>query len=151
MATKSNALLILQAYGQVKRLSTELATRCFKPVGLGPLQAGLVRRMGEQGTTSLAELARLMALDPAAVGRAVDTLIKKGWVQRIDHPSDRRRWQVSLTPKGLELLAEVQAEYRQIAQRFTAHLTPAEQATLLGLLTKIGSGLEQEAQRKGRP
>lgn len=151
MTTKSNALLALQAYGKVKRLAAEMAIQSFKTVGLGPLQARLVLDLGAQGTASLADLSRDLASDPAAIGRAADTLLKKGLARRVDHPSDRRRWQVSLTPKGRTLLARVEARYAAIAEAFCAPLSRAELAVLLKLLTKIGSGLEAQALRKGRP
>jgi DNA-binding MarR family transcriptional regulator len=145
MSTKSTDLDILLAYGRVKLKFSELAAEVFKPSGLGTLQAGIVRRLGELGTSSLAELARLACVDPAAIGRANDTLMKKGWVLRVDHPTDRRRWQVSLSPKGKKLLATVQAEYEKIAAQFSGPLNAKEKTTLLALLSKVESGLDKEA------
>ena len=145
MSTKSTDLLILMAYGRVKLKFTELATARCHLMGLGPLQAGIVRRLGELKTASLADLARLMGVDPAAIGRACDTLIKKGWVSKVDHPTDRRRWQVSLSPKGNELLAQVQATYSDIASQFSSTLNKKEKADLLALLTKVENGLDKKA------
>lgn len=149
MSTKSSPpateILVLQAFGRAKLKLAELAVETCKPLGLGPLQAGLVRRLGELKTASLAELSRLMGLDPAAIGRAVDTLIKKGWVLRIDHPSDRRRWQLSLSPKGLKLLARVQAQYAKIAAQFCGSLGAADCKALLKLLNQVEAGLDAKA------
>ncbi len=151
MSTKSTDFLILLAFSRVKLKLAELGARAFKQLGLGTLQAGIVRRLGDLGTASLAELARLACVDPAAIGRANDTLMKKGWVLRVDHPTDRRRWQVSLSPKGKKLLATVQAEYDKIAAQFSGPLNAKEKTTLLALLSKVESGLDKAALEREEP
>ena len=148
MSTKSIDFDILLAYGRVKNKFTERCSGFCQELGLGTLQAGIVRRLGELGTASLADLARLMGVDPAAIGRANDTLMKKGWVLRIDHPTDRRRWQVSLSPKGLKLLKDVQARYVDMAEFFTEPLNAADKKALLKLLLKLESGLDSQAPKR---
>jgi DNA-binding MarR family transcriptional regulator len=148
MSTKSIDFSILLAYGRVKNKFTERCSGFCQELGLGTLQAGIVRRIGELGKASLADLARLMGVDPAAIGRANDTLMKKGWVLRVDHPTDRRRWQVSLSPKGLKLLKDVEARYADMAEFFTAPLNAADKKTLLKLLQKLESGLDLEAPKR---
>ena len=151
MSTKSTDLLIVLAYSRIKHQVAGLAGELFKPMGLGPLQAGIVRRLGEMGTASLADLARITCVDPAAIGRANDTLIKKGWVLRIDHPTDRRQWQVSLSPKGKKLLAGVRTEYEKVAAQFSAGLNLKEKTSLLALLSKVESGLDKAALEREEP
>ncbi len=151
MSTKSDDSQLLEAYARIKHKAADLATVLLKPMGLGPLQAGIVRRLGGLGTASLADLARLMGVDPAAIGRANDTLMKKGLVLRVDHPSDRRRWQVSLSPKGTKLLAEVKAEYETIAAAFGAGLAKKEKDNLLELLSKVEGGLDKAAIEREAP
>jgi DNA-binding MarR family transcriptional regulator len=150
MSTKSDDINVLSAYSRVKRHFTEWAAERCQRLGLGPLQAGIVRRLGELGTASLADIARLMGVGPAAVGRANDTLVAKGWVLRVDHPSDRRRWQVSLSPKGKKLLAQVNAAYEDLAADFCGALDKKEKADLLALLSKVEKSLDQGALKKDR-
>src|SRR3954470_21986633 len=122
MSTKSNDSAILLTFGLIKNSLSGYAVELYKPMGLGTLQAGIVRRLGELGTTSLAELARRMNLDPAAIGRASDTLIEKGWVRRVDHPTDRRRWEISLSAHGRKQLAGVWDKYEKLAARLSGPL-----------------------------
>jgi DNA-binding MarR family transcriptional regulator len=150
MSTNFPDTELLLTYARVKLLFTERCAVHCQALGLGTLQAGIVRRLGDLETASLAELARLMAVDPAAIGRANDTLMKKGWVVRVDDPKDRRRWQVSLSPKGHKLLKSVRGAYTQMAEEFSAGLKPAEKKALHGLLSKIAAGMEPAAQ-KGKP
>ena len=148
MSTKSIDFEILLAYGRVKNKFTERCSGFCQALGLGTLQAGIVRRLGELGTASLADLARLTGVDPAAIGRANGTLMKKGWVLRVDHPTDHRRWQVSLSPKGQKLLKGVQASYMDMAEFFTAPLDAKDKKALLKLLLKLESGLDQKAPKR---
>ena len=105
------------------------------------MQLGLVRRLKELGTMSLADLSRLMSVDPAAIGRGADTLIKKGWVVKVDDPLDRRRWKVSLSPKGLKEAAKAEAVYTNVAARFSKPLKVSEKAQFLKFLDRISQGL----------
>ena len=148
MSAKSIDFEVLLAYGRVKNKFTERCGVFTQELGLGTLQAGIVRRLGELHTASLADLARLMGVDPAAIGRANDTLMKKGWVLRVDHPTDHRRWQVSLSPKGQKLLKSVQASYMDMAGFFTAPLDAKDKKELLRLLLKLESGLDPQAPKR---
>jgi DNA-binding MarR family transcriptional regulator len=148
MSTNLTDFDLLLTYARVKLLFTERCGEHCKALGLGTLQAGIVRRLGELEKASLAELARLMAVDPAAIGRANDTLMKKGWVVRVDDPEDRRRWRVSLSPKGHKLLKSVQAAYKLMAAEFAGGLKASERKTLLTLLTKTAQGLEARAPQR---
>lgn len=53
---------------------------------------------------SIKAMSDRLGLSEPGVSRGVDTLVKRGLVKRIEHPEDRRCKQVSLTPKGRQVL-----------------------------------------------
>lgn len=53
--------------------------------------------------TGPADIADHTIRDRTTVTRLLDGMEKKGWVTRVLHPQDRRRFQVGLTDKGRDL------------------------------------------------
>jgi DNA-binding MarR family transcriptional regulator len=67
---------------------------------------------------------------PSLVVSLADHLEHLGAVQRVRDPADRRRQILTLTDAGRDLLAQCTATARQLDERFTAALTPAQRAAL---------------------
>src|SRR4051812_2117480 len=72
------------------------------------LQHGIMRLLSHQSHT-ISELSRKMALSPATLVAAVDTLERHGLVTRGHDPSDRRRTPLQLTAQAIDILARVPA------------------------------------------
>lgn len=91
---------------------------------------------------TMAELARDLQLDPAAVTRALDRLQAKGLVRRERSASDRRVVLIELTVEGRRVAPLVP---EALAEVFNAHLagfSAAEWATLIELLQRMLSNGE---------
>ena len=69
------------------------------------------------------------------MSRIVDKLVQKGWVSRTENNNDRRRKDVRITEKGLELLARMDDCEKQV-DTLLKNLSPGEVKTLNGLLDK---------------
>jgi DNA-binding MarR family transcriptional regulator len=72
--------------------------------------------------------------------QTLDSLARRRWIRRADHPTDRRQVVISLSPTGRKALAHG----RQLRQRWLVaqinRLSPAERTTLnaaLGLLERF--------------
>jgi DNA-binding MarR family transcriptional regulator len=70
------------------------------------LQYGIMRLLYHHQHTS-SELSRKMYIDPATLVPVIDALERHGYVQRGKDPNDRRRNPLTLTQRGIELLAQV--------------------------------------------
>ena len=138
----------LEKIGKLKRVLGLAAIQEMKPLGIHPKQAHILYHLEKKGAGSLADLSRSTESDPAAVCRMVDQLVKRGLVKEDEHPTDRRRWQLSLTEKGKPLSREVRKLYDGLAVRMTARLNRQERGELLRLLDKILSGFCPDS-RKG--
>jgi DNA-binding MarR family transcriptional regulator len=93
-------------------------------------------RAGHPGKTpTLALAARLVSRAPD-ITRLIDRLEERGLVDRIRPPGNRRVVEVGLTPTGITLLAELDAEVRACNSRMLGHLAPAELRSLVSLLRK---------------
>jgi DNA-binding MarR family transcriptional regulator len=99
---------------------------------------------------ALTELAPSMGLSVPAAGRAVDGLVRHGFVARSEDPLDRRVKRLSLTDEGCATLARV-TEARLVGlRRFAANLGDAERDALSRALEAVFAQWKSE-QREEAP
>jgi MarR family transcriptional regulator, organic hydroperoxide resistance regulator len=87
-----------------KAIQRELAFQLSEHGVAEPHYAYLRALLGKDGMT-ISEISERVGIEPATVTGMVDRLTSLGYVERVRHPSDRRKIQVFLTKKG-ELLRE---------------------------------------------
>lgn len=136
MKTTSD-LQLLEKYGQLRRGLNLLATQILRPLGIGPKQASFLRHLSRHGKASLSDLSKSTLTDPAAAGRLVKVLQKRGVIERRDHPTDQRSWEVELTTRGMQLVKEVEKAYQRLAEKAVKPLSIAEKKEFSNLLDKL--------------
>jgi MarR family transcriptional regulator, 2-MHQ and catechol-resistance regulon repressor len=81
-------------------------------------------------------------LTPGSISTAVDRLVERGLVSRVESPEDRRVRVVSLTPKGKKLIAPVFRKHAAEIKRIFAGARPKELRALETTLKKVGKRAE---------
>src|ERR1700720_175928 len=81
-------------------------------------------------------------LTPGSISTAVDRLLDRGLVSRVESPEDRRVRIVSLTPKGKELIAPIFRKHAAEIRKVFADVSPKELRTLETILKKVGKRAE---------
>jgi MarR family 2-MHQ and catechol resistance regulon transcriptional repressor len=81
-------------------------------------------------------------LTPGSISTAVDRLLGRGLVSRVESPEDRRVRIVSLTPKGKELITPVFRKHAAEIRKVFADASPKELRSLETILKKIGKRAE---------
>ena len=81
-------------------------------------------------------------LTPGSISTAVDRLVERGLVSRVESPEDRRVRVVSLTPKGKELITPVFRKHAVEIRNVFADASPKELRSLETILKKIGKRAE---------
>jgi DNA-binding MarR family transcriptional regulator len=77
--------------------------------GVTPAQCHLLLAVEESGETSAAELSVELELDSSTLSRAVDGLVKAGYLLREEDPENRRRQIVSLSAAGKAKVRSINA------------------------------------------
>lgn len=83
------------------------------------------------------ELVDATGIDPSTMVAMLDSLEEAGLAERRQHPTDRRKRALYLTPEGEQRLRAGQAAARSVGDTVFAPLTRAESAELHRLLRKI--------------
>jgi MarR family transcriptional regulator, 2-MHQ and catechol-resistance regulon repressor len=81
-------------------------------------------------------------LTPGSISVAVDRLLDRGLVSRVESPEDRRVRMVSLTAKGKKLIAPIFRKHAAEIRKVFAHASPKELRALEATLKKIGKRAE---------
>src|SRR5882762_7854292 len=89
-------------------------------------------------------------LTPGSISVAVDRLLARGLVSRVESREDRRVRVVSLTSKGKELIAPVFRKHAAEIGNVFADATPREVRSFEMILKKIGKRAERLGTRKER-
>lgn len=98
-----------------------------------------------EGEWAASVLAEWLAVSRPSITGIVDALVERGWVERHDSPTDRRRVLHQLTPAGREALATSNAGLDGTLDKLLDHLDDGERARALD-----GLGQLAEAMRRHR-
>jgi DNA-binding MarR family transcriptional regulator len=119
-------LVILEIF--LKRMAVyDLRTVDFSILSLITHNPGITSR----------QLATTLSLLPPNVVGMVNTLEKRGLIERQPHPVDGRALGLHLTPDGEALVAEAESTVEHLEIEATSSLTATERKTLIRLLQKI--------------
>jgi DNA-binding MarR family transcriptional regulator len=109
----------------------------LEPLGLTPAHAGILRLVLASAGLSQQALGAELRVLPSRLVALIDELEHRGWVERRDHPGDRRSYALHLTEAGRDLLAAVGRAAREHQKSLCAALNDTERATLASLLERI--------------
>jgi DNA-binding MarR family transcriptional regulator len=89
-------------------------------------------------TISPLALADLLLCTKSNVSRIVQGMLDDGLIDRQDHPTDKRSFQLSLTPSGDALLDEVYPAYEKLVNDLMSSFNPEQ----LALYTEVSQHIE---------
>lgn len=112
-----------------------------------PQMKALVAVSGGEPVSVTALGCRLSIGQPAA-SALVDQLVLRGYAERKEDPSDRRRALVTATDEGNELLAELRHGRRQTVQAWLARLTDKEAEALSRGLAALADAAEADLEEE---
>jgi len=115
--------------------------RRMRALGLSRGQWWLLTHLYFHDGCSQTELANSMEAERATVGRMLDRLEARGWVERRMDPSDRRLKRVFLTPTVAGLVRRMRAHAEELQARFMGGLSPGQCELFLELARHIKQNL----------
>ena len=110
-------------------------------LGLKASEAFLLAHVHTGGPLTQTQAAEQLGIGRAATGALIDTLERKGLVERSGHAGDRRVWLVSSTERAAPVVAELAAIDNALRAEMWIGITPAERRTLLQILGRLQANL----------
>lgn len=116
--------------------------------GLRPLHFLILMALRASDEPSQQDLCRRLGIDSGNMVELVDLLEEVGYAKRARVPKDRRRYVVTVTPKGRSALAQILYAAEAFDRQFLEPLGSEEQHHLVELLAKLYA-VTSEAQGEG--
>ena len=124
--------LLMKAHTQLnRRIMADAAA-----LGLSPGQPKVLECLAECGECNQKAIARYCEIEQATVGSILLRMERDGLVRRVQKDGNRRALYVSLTPRGLQMAAQVQRIFQQADARAAAELSAEECLELQRLLQR---------------
>jgi DNA-binding MarR family transcriptional regulator len=130
--------LILAAQREGSRRLAE----SLRHLGLTPAQAEVLDVLHVHQGLTLAELGRLLVCEAGSPSRLVDSLVRRGLVNRVPHEHDKRAVLMELTDEGHELAAQLAAATEMLTDDIATRLTPDDTDDLRRLLHALLRGTD---------
>lgn len=125
-----------QLFFRLWRASHTRTADALGSVGLTPALFALLNVLGTRGGSIQSELSSDMGIDPSAMVKMIDELEGGGLAERRRRPSDRRAWEVTITPKGRRTLKRARELVIQVENEVLGGLSAGDRRDLLALLRR---------------
>ena len=120
------------------RALTRYATAGIEETGLGLSDFGVLEILLRKGPLPVNTIGPIVDLTPGSISIAVDRLVAKGFVSRVESAEDRRVRIVALTPRGKDLIVSAFRKHSGQIKRVFSELSPEELRGLEVKLKKLG-------------
>jgi MarR family 2-MHQ and catechol resistance regulon transcriptional repressor len=106
--------------------------------GLGFSDFAIMEALLHKGPLFINQIGEKVLLTSGSMTAAVNRMENKGFVKRVQDPSDARCFYVHLTKKGRKTIKEAYAKHEMNLEKIAGILSDAERGELVRLLKKVG-------------
>jgi len=135
-STSEHTVCLLLKLGQV---AFRMADERLIGLGLRLRHYSILQALADRGEMSQVDIGNCLRIDPATMVTTLDDLEQHGLAVRERHPSDRRRYVITLTDKGRVTLPELDRIINAVQDDVFADLDPAERDDLHRALTSLNT------------
>jgi len=135
-------LVVLSDAARMIRTRADQRARCY---GMTRAQWMILVWLERQPGMSQNELAALMEVEPSTVGRLVDRLEQRGFVERRPDAADRRIWRLHLLPAASPMLAEIAKVRAEINTTLVAGIPEQNLQTTIDCLLRMKANIGAES------
>jgi MarR family transcriptional regulator, transcriptional regulator for hemolysin len=128
---------LLYLMHELSRMISTHADHHLAKAGITHVQWWAMMHIYEHEGLTQTDLAEVMQMGRASLGKLVERLEAKSWIERRPDASDSRVRRVFLRHAAVPLFAHMTAEGKALFKTFLAGISPAEEKRLLAGLRKI--------------
>jgi len=110
-------------------------------------EARIIYELAHQEVATASDLAKILDLDPGYLSRILKSFQERGLVQRQASDLDARQYRLSLTERGQQAFAALNARSRSDMARMLSVLTTHQQKCLITAMSEIETLLSAEPER----
>ncbi len=107
------------------------------PLGLGSGTYPYMLMLSRYETMSQNEITRHLVIDKATTTRAIQKLLKRGYVNKVQDPDDQRAFRISLTDKGKEQVPHLKKVLQEWTDILSKNFMENDKKAAVHLLQKM--------------
>lgn len=130
----------------LKKLMESLFDRLKRDIDSYSLSAEtfqILELLYNKGPHPVQRISEIFSIPSGSITYVVDKLEKKGFVERLPIPGDRRKTNVSLTKEGHDYFADIFPQHLATITNILSHATEDEKRELIRISKKIGLALQR--------
>jgi len=137
-------VLLARLNGMVRSVNARLEEGFRDELGaqLTLSQYRLMRMISQLRADRIRDVAIFLGATTPAASKAVERLARRGLVERVGAPDDRRVWRLRLTDEGRELLDRHEAVHRALLGRIFGGCERDTLSRVSDLLEELSEGME---------
>jgi DNA-binding MarR family transcriptional regulator len=137
---------------KLAQLAAQGMTQALSPLEITPRESGILAAIAQLGTMSQRRIGEILIIDRSTMVLSIDRLEQLGFVQRADHPTDRRAFLIELTPEGTAAMWQAKGLLETFEAQLLAPLGKTEATRFRSALHRIVSGvLDPDARAVSTP
>ncbi|MCS1352096.1 MarR family winged helix-turn-helix transcriptional regulator [Mechercharimyces sp. CAU 1602] len=111
--------------------------------GFNMTEFAVLELLYHKGDQPIQKIGGQILISSGTMTYVVDKLEKKGLLERVSCPKDRRVTYASITDRGKEVMREIFPQHQALIEKIFVDLSTAEKETMINLLKNIGYRSEQ--------
>lgn len=106
--------------------------------GITPGQYGVLACLWKNDTLTPKEIATILRVENSTISGVLDRMQKRGLIDRVLNPDNRRSIRVKATKEGLALKKPVQKKIEELNEQVLRNFSPKEREQMILYLNRIG-------------
>ncbi|QBP41634.1 MULTISPECIES: MarR family winged helix-turn-helix transcriptional regulator [Paenisporosarcina] len=120
----------------------ESTNQFFQKNGLNPTEFAVLELLFHKGRQPLQKIGNKILLASGSITYVIDKLEKRGFINRVSCPSDRRITFAEITTEGEAFMATLFPEHEKQLHEIMSALNPDEKDQAIVLLKKLGLSIK---------
>lgn len=134
---------------KLAQLAGQGMTQALSPLEITPRESGILGALAQLGPMTQRRIGEVLIIDRTTMVLSIDHLEELGFVERVNHPTDRRAFLVELTPRGTAAMWKAKKLLEAFEAQLLAPLGKADAKRFRSLLYRLVSGvLDPDARRQ---
>lgn len=121
---------------------SEQTNQFFQENGVNPTEFAVLELLYHKGRQPLQKIGGKILLASGSITYVIDKLEKRGFITRVNCPTDRRITYAEITEEGEAFMAEIFPAHEKRIHELTAALSPDEKEQAIELMKKIGLSIK---------
>lgn len=121
---------------------TEQTNHFFQAHGINPTEFAVLELLYHKGKQPLQKIGGKILLASGSITYVIDKLEKRGFITRVNCPTDRRVTYAEISADGKEFMGKIFPEHEQNLHELTNALSPEEKDQAIELMKKLGLSIK---------